>query len=69
MAWRLKPHSYSIEWLGKTFAHSSKGVSGEAIQRNLDDVRAALNYAVGKQTAVGAKGAGGRWSCDPRPAT
>jgi hypothetical protein len=24
-------------------------VSGEAIQRNLDDVRAALNYAVGKQ--------------------
>jgi integrase len=49
MEWRLKPHSYSIEWLGKTFEHSSKGVSGEAIQRNLDDVRAALNYAVGKQ--------------------
>jgi hypothetical protein len=49
MAWRQKPHSYSIEWLGKTFEHSSKGVSGEAIQRNLDDVRAALNYAVGKQ--------------------
>jgi integrase len=49
MAWRAKPHSYSIEWLGKTFAHSSNGVSGEAVQRNLDDVRAALNYAVGKQ--------------------
>jgi hypothetical protein len=49
MAWREKPHSYSIDWLGKTFAHSSEGVSGEAIQRNLDDVRAALNYAVGKQ--------------------
>jgi hypothetical protein len=49
IAWRAKPHSYAIEWLGKTFTHSSKGVSGEAIQRNLDDVRAALNYAVGKQ--------------------
>jgi integrase len=49
MAWRAKPHSYSIEWFGKVYAHSSDGVSGEAIQRNLDDVRAALNYAVGKQ--------------------
>jgi hypothetical protein len=49
IAWRARPHSYSIEWLGKVFAHSSEGVSGEAIQRNLDDVRAALNFAVGKQ--------------------
>lgn len=49
MAWRSKPHSYEIEWQGKVYAHSSEGVSGEAIQRNLDDVRAALNYAVGKQ--------------------
>lgn len=49
MAWRLRPHSYAIEWLGKVYSHSSDGVSGEAIQRNLDDVRAALNYAVGKQ--------------------
>jgi integrase len=49
IAWRTKPHSYEIEWLGKVCAHSSNGVSGEAIQRNLDDVRAALNYAVGKQ--------------------
>jgi integrase len=49
MAWRGKPHRYSIEWLGKVYAHASNGVSGEAVQRNLDDVRAALNYAVGKQ--------------------
>jgi integrase len=49
VAWREGPHSYSIEWMGKVYAHSSEGVSGEAIQRNLDDVRAALNYAVGKQ--------------------
>lgn len=47
--WRTKPHKYEIEWQGKVFAHASDGVSGEAIQRNLDDVRAALNYAVGKQ--------------------
>jgi integrase len=45
-AWRQKPHSYEIEWLGEMFVHSSPGVSGEAIQRNLDDVRAALNHAV-----------------------
>ena len=49
IAWRSGAHSYAIEWNSKTFAHSSSGVSGEAIQRNLDDVRAALNFAVGKQ--------------------
>lgn len=43
--WRQQQHDYSVEWMGETFAHSSKGVSGEAIQRNLDDVRAALNHA------------------------
>lgn len=43
--WRHHPHEYSVKWLGDTFAHSSPGVSGEAIQRNLDDVRAALNHA------------------------
>jgi integrase len=44
--WRMKPHSYELEWLGETYAHTSKGVSGEAVQRSLDDVRAALNHAV-----------------------
>lgn len=44
--WRMASHAYEIEWLGETFAHQSKGVSGEAVQRNLDDVRAALNHAV-----------------------
>lgn len=46
--WRMKPHSYQIEWLQDTFTHASKGVAGETVQRNLDDVRAALNYAVGE---------------------
>lgn len=44
--WRMKPHSYEIEWLEVVHRHSSKGVTGEAVQRNLDDVRAAFNHAV-----------------------
>lgn len=43
--WRMDPHSYEVEWGGKTYRHSSKGVSGEAVQRNLEDLRAALNHA------------------------
>jgi integrase len=46
MRWRMKPHSYEIEWIGETYAHASEGVSGEAVQRALDDVRAAFNHAV-----------------------
>jgi integrase len=46
-AWRLKPHSWDIEWRGKRFVHQSLGVSGEGVQRNLDDIRAALNHAAG----------------------
>lgn len=42
--WRTQPHSYSLEWLGKTYAHSSPGVRGESVQRNLDDVRWALSH-------------------------
>lgn len=46
--WRSSSHSYSIDWQGKRYVHSSRGVTGETIQRNLDDVRAALNHAVGE---------------------
>jgi integrase len=46
--WRMAPHSYSIDWQGKTYAHASKGVNGESVQRNLDDIRAALNHAAGE---------------------
>jgi integrase len=44
--WRMKPHSYEVEWQQTIYRHQSKGVSGEAVQRNLDDVRAALHHAV-----------------------
>lgn len=40
--WRMAPHSYELKWLGKTYSHNSKGVRGESVQRNLDDIRAAL---------------------------
>jgi integrase len=46
MRWRMKPHSYKIEWQGVVYKHSSKGVGGEAVQRCFDDVRAAFNHAV-----------------------
>lgn len=43
--WRMGPHSYSVRWGDKTYDHSSPGVKGESVSRNLDDVRAALNHA------------------------
>lgn len=43
--WRMGPHSYAVEWGGKTFNHNSPGVSGEAVQRNIEDLRAALHHA------------------------
>lgn len=50
--WRMGPHSYSIRWQGKDYAHSSAGVSGESVSRNLDDVRAALNHHVNEGRLV-----------------
>jgi integrase len=43
--WRMAPHEYTVPWGGKEYAHSSKGVKGESVQRNLDDVRAGVNHA------------------------
>jgi hypothetical protein len=43
--WRMGPHEYSVPWGGKTHAHSSAGVKGESVQRNIDDVRAAILHA------------------------
>jgi hypothetical protein len=42
--WRMGPHSYDVPWAGESIAFTSKGVSGEAVQRNLDDIRAALHH-------------------------
>lgn len=43
--WRMAPHGWAVEWDGKLFQHRSQGVSGEAVQRNIEDLRAALNHA------------------------
>lgn len=43
--WRMGQHSWSIEWGAKVLAHSSKGVTGKTVQRNIEDLRAALHHA------------------------
>jgi hypothetical protein len=43
--WRMKPHEWEIEWGGKTFKHKSHGVSAKTVQRNIEDLRAALHHA------------------------
>jgi len=47
--WRMGPHSWEVEWGGKVFSHTSDGVSGHAVQRNIEDLRAALHYAEGER--------------------
>lgn len=42
--WRMAPHSYDVPWFGREYKHSSPGVVGESVSRNLDDVRAALGH-------------------------
>jgi integrase len=53
--WRMGPHGWEVEWGGKTFRHTSEGVSGHAVQRNLEDLRSALNYAEGERRIVAPK--------------
>lgn len=43
--WRMAPHEYAVPWGGKIHSHSSAGVKGESVQRNIDDVRAAILHA------------------------
>lgn len=44
--WRMRPHEWNLQWWdGKAYKHKSDGVSGEAVQRNIEDLRAALNHA------------------------
>jgi hypothetical protein len=43
--WRMGPHGWEVEWGGKVYRHTSQGVSGEAVQRNIEDLRSALNHA------------------------
>lgn len=54
--WRMDKHEWTVVWGGKTFKHKSeKGVSGLAVQRNIEDLRAALNYAEGERRITAPK--------------
>lgn len=50
--WRMGPHTWAVDWGGKLYNHSSTGVSAEAVQRNLEDLRSALNHAEAAQRIV-----------------
>lgn len=44
--WRMGPHSCSVPWGGEPWTYSTeKGVSGATVQRNVNDIRAGVNYA------------------------
>lgn len=43
--WRMSPHAFSIAWGGDLLDYASKGVSGATVQRNINDVRAAVHHA------------------------
>ena len=44
--WRMAPHAFQLAWFGETFDYASKnGVAGATVQRNINDVRAAIHHA------------------------
>lgn len=46
--WRMRPHSYEVPWFDKVYRHTSGGVNGESVKRNLDDIRAAIYHHVNR---------------------
>jgi integrase len=43
--WRMGPHRFTLTWFGEAFDYASEGVSGATVQRNVNDVRAAVYHA------------------------
>lgn len=43
--WRMKAHSCSVPWGGAVRGYDSKGVAGATVQRNINDIRAAIHHA------------------------
>lgn len=43
--WRMGPHSFEMPWAGKPISYAGDGVSGATVQRNINDIRAAVRYA------------------------
>jgi integrase len=44
-AWRMGAHQFELEWFGETYRYASDGVIGATVQRNINDVRAAIGHA------------------------
>ena len=47
--WRMGTHAWEVEWNRKVYRHKSEGVTGLTVQRNIEDLRAALNHADGEK--------------------
>lgn len=45
--WRMGPHEFTTFWGGRESHYASEGVAGDTVDRNLNDVRAAVNHAEG----------------------
>lgn len=43
--WRMGPHAFNLAWFGEQFDYASEGVAGATVQRNINDVRAAVHHA------------------------
>jgi hypothetical protein len=50
--WRMAPHAYAVEWNGKLFKNDSSGVTGETVQRNIEDLRSALHHGEAERRIV-----------------
>lgn len=43
--WRMSPHRFEMRWGGQAVSYSSECVSGATVQRNINDIRAAVHHA------------------------
>jgi integrase len=43
--WRMGKHDFNINWGGRDYEYASDGVAGDTVDRNLNDIRAAINHA------------------------
>lgn len=43
--WRMAPHACEVPWGSDAWSYASKGVAGATVQRNINDIRAAVHHA------------------------
>lgn len=44
-SWRMGPHAFDLQWFDQGTPYSSQGVAGATVQRNINDIRAAIHHA------------------------